>query len=212
MVVHWRRERGPGWVRSALVNGLGALVTGVTVVVVLVAKFVEGAWITLLFIPLTIVLFTVVRRHYHSVKLLTNCRIPVNPAALSQPPIAIVPVDRWSNITRQGIEFAARLSGEVIALHVEPAENSELLSEDWQRYVEQPFRASGKEPPKLQVLPSPYRFIIIPIIQFILDLSKKHPDRNIIANGKGHMPKVAAKLTAEEIDTLVQQIQALNEK
>ena len=180
MVVHWRRERGPGWVRSALVNGLGALVTGVTVVVVLVAKFVEGAWITLLFIPLTIVLFTVVRRHYHSVKLLTNCRIPVNPAALSQPPIAIVPVDRWSNITRQGIEFAARLSGEVIALHVEPAEHSELLSEDWQRYVEQPFRASGKEPPKLQVLPSPYRFIIIPIIQFILDLSKKHPDRNII--------------------------------
>jgi len=180
MIVHWRRERGPGWVRSALVNGLGALVTGVTVIVVLVAKFSQGAWITLLFIPLTIVLFTVVRRHYHSVKLLTNCRIPVNPAALSQPPIAVVPVDRWSNITRQGIEFAARLSSEVIALHVEPAENSELLSEDWDRYVEQPFRASGKEPPKLQVLPSPYRFIIIPIIQFILELSKKHPDRNII--------------------------------
>ena len=180
MIVHWRRERGPGWVRSALVNGLGALVTGVTVIVVLVAKFSQGAWITLLFIPLTIVLFTVVRRHYHSVKLLTNCRIPVNPAALSQPPIAVVPVDRCSNITRQGIEFAARLSSEVIALHVEPAENSELLSEDWDRYVEQPFRASGKEPPKLQVLPSPYRFIIIPIIQFILELSKKHPDRNII--------------------------------
>jgi amino acid transporter len=180
MVMHWRRERGPGWVRSALVNGLGAFVTGVTVIVVLVAKFVDGAWITLLFIPATIVLFTLVRRHYHNVKLLTSCRIPVNPAALSQPPIAIVPIDRWSNITRQGIEFAARLSSEVIAVHVEPAENSELLSEDWQRYVEQPFRACGKEPPKLQVLPSPYRFIIIPIIQFILDLSRQHPDRNII--------------------------------
>jgi len=180
MVMHWRRERGPGWVRSALVNGLGALVTGVTVIVVLVAKFVDGAWITLLFIPLTIVLFTLVRRHYHNVKLLTSCRVPVNPADLSQPPIAVVPIDRWSNITRQGIEFAARLSSEVIALHVEPAENSELLSEDWQRYVEQPFRAAGKEAPKLQILPSPYRFIIIPIIQFILDLSRRHPDRNII--------------------------------
>jgi hypothetical protein len=91
-----------------------------------------------------------------------------------------VPIDRWSNITRQGLEFAARLSCEVLALHVEPAESSELLDEDWQRYVEQPFRAAGKEPPKLQVLPSPYRFIIIPIIQYILDLSKQHPDRSIV--------------------------------
>ncbi len=180
MVMHWRRERGPGWVRSACVNGLGALVTGITVVVVLVAKFAQGAWITLLFIPLTIVFFTIVRRHYHKVKVLTTCMVPVNPAILSQAPIAVVPIDRWSIITRQGIAFAARLSEEVIALHVEPAENSELLHEDWQRYVEEPFRNAGREAPKLEILPSPYRFIIIPIIQFILDLSKKHPDRNII--------------------------------
>jgi len=180
MVMHWRRERGPGWLKSACVNGLGALVTGITVVVVLVAKFAEGAWITLLFIPLTIVFFTIVRRHYHKVKVLTTCMVPVNPAILSQTPIAVVPIDRWSIITRQGIAFAARLSEEVIALHVELAENSELLHEDWQRYVEEPFRLAGKEAPKLEILPSPYRFIIVPIIQFILDLSKKHPDRNII--------------------------------
>ena len=76
--------------------------------------------------------------------------------------------------------MAARLSTEVIALHVEPAENSELLHEGWQRYVEEPFRIASREGPKLQILRSPYRFIIIPIIQFILDLSKKHPGRNII--------------------------------
>jgi hypothetical protein len=50
----------------------------------------------------------------------------------------------------------------------------------WEHYVDQPFRALGKEPPKLHVLPSPYRFIIIPIVQFILDLSEKNPDRSII--------------------------------
>ncbi len=180
MVMHWRRNRGPGWLKNACVNGLGALVTGITVIVVLVAKFTQGAWITLLFIPLTIVFFTIVRRHYHKVKVLTTCMVPVNPATLSQTPIAVVPVDRWSIITRQGIAFAARLSTEVIALHVEPAENSELLHEDWQRYVVEPFRIAGKEAPKLEILPSPYRFIIIPIIQYILDLSKKHPERNII--------------------------------
>jgi amino acid transporter len=180
MVMHWRKNRGPQWVKSALVNGLGALVTGITTGVVLVAKFAEGAWITLLFIPLMIVIFAIVRRHYHSVKVLTSCKIPVDAAALSQHPIVVVAIDRWSNITRQGIEFAARLSPEVIALHVDPSEHAELLEDDWEHYVAQPFRAAGKEPPQLHLLPSPYRFVIVPIVQFILDLSKKNPGRNIV--------------------------------
>jgi amino acid transporter len=180
MVMHWRKNRGRHWRKSALVNGLGALVTGITTVVVLGAKFLEGAWITLLFIPSTIVMFSLVRRHYHSVKVLTTCKVPVNVADLSKHPIVVVAIDRWSNITRQGIEFAARLSPEVIALHVEPSEHSELLQDDWEHYVERPFRAAGKKPPQLHLLPSPYRFVIIPIVQFILDLSKKHPARNII--------------------------------
>ncbi len=180
MVMHWWKNRGLHWEKFAFVNGLGAFVTGITVVVVLVAKFLQGAWITLLFIPLTIFFFVVVRRHYHTVKVFTNCTDPVRTQSLDKPPIAIIAVDRWSKITRQGIEFAARLSSEVIALHVDPAENSELLLADWDRYVKQPFRAAGKEPPKLHLLPSPYRFVIIPIVQYILELSKKHPRRNII--------------------------------
>jgi amino acid transporter len=180
MVMHWRKNRGPHWLKSAFMNGLGALVTGTTTCVVLVAKFVEGAWITLLFIPLTIFLFTLVRRHYHSVKVLTSCKVAVDAEGLSKHPIAVIAVDRWSNITRQGIEFAARLSPEVIALHVEPNEYSELLHDEWEHYVEKPFRAAGKEPPELHILPSPYRFVIIPIVQFVLDLSKKHPTRTIV--------------------------------
>jgi amino acid transporter len=180
MVMHWRKKRGPGWVKSALVNGLGAIVTGTTTIVVLVAKFMEGAWITLLFIPLVIVLFVAVRRHYHFVKMITSCRKPVDAAGLSQHPIAVITIDRWSNMTRQGIEFAARLSPEIIALHVEPTEHSELLQDDWEQYVERPFRAEGKQPPELHILPSPYRFVIIPVVQFVLDLSKKNPGRSIV--------------------------------
>jgi amino acid transporter len=181
MVMHWRKNRGPHWVKNALVNGLGAFVTGITVIVVLVAKFAQGAWITVIFIPLTIVLFVTVRRHYHSLKVLTTCKVPVHAEALNQPPIAIIPFDRWSSMTRRGVEFAARLSPEVIALHVNPSENlDELLQEDWTRYVEQPFLSAGRQPPKLQVLPSPYRFVIVPIVQFVLDLSKQYPDRTII--------------------------------
>ena len=99
---------------------------------------------------------------------------------VSAHPIAVIAIDRWSNISRQGIEFAARLSPEVIALHVEPNEHSELLQDDWEQYVVGPFRAVGKQPPELHILPSPYRFVIIPVVQFVLDLAKKNPERSIV--------------------------------
>jgi amino acid transporter len=180
MVMHWRKNRGPGWVKSAMINGLGGFVTGVTVIVVLVAKFVEGAWITLLFIPLLVILFRLVRRHYHAVVVATTSCEAVVPANHARPPLVIVPVDRWSRICKQSLEFASRLSPEIIAIHVEPGEHSELLHEDWERYVERPFREAGAEPPKFEVLPSPYRFVIIPIVQYILNLSEKNPDRRIV--------------------------------
>jgi amino acid transporter len=180
MVVHWRKNRGPHWLKSALVNGLGGFVTGITVIVVLVAKFLEGAWITLLFIPLLVIFFRVVRHHYHSVVVATTSCEAVVPANHARPPLVVVPVERWSRICKQSLEFASRLSPEIIAIHVEPGEHSELLREDWERYVERPFREAGAEPPKFEVLPSPYRFIIIPIVQYILNLSEKNPDRRIV--------------------------------
>jgi amino acid transporter len=180
MVVHWRKNRGPHWVKSAMVNGLGGIVTGTTVIVVLVAKFAEGAWITLLFIPLLIFFFHRVRCHYHAVVVATTSSDAVVPAQHGRHPIVVVPIDRWSRICKQALEFATRLSPEIIALHVEPGEHSELLHEDWERYVERPFREIGAEPPKFEVLPSPYRFIIVPLVQYILDLSEKHPDRRIV--------------------------------
>ena len=180
MVMHWWKNRGRKWVGYAMVNGLGAVATGVTVAIVLVAKFVQGAWITLLFIPAVIYFFVRVRRHYHNVRMRTTTRLPVDAKSLEERPIAVVAIDRWSNITRRGIQFAARLSHEVIALHVDPTEESELLRMDWARYVEEPFREAGKEPPELHILASPYRFVIIPVVQFVLDLSAKNPERKIV--------------------------------
>jgi amino acid transporter len=180
MVVHWRKKRGPHWVKSALVNGLGGFVTGITVMVVLVAKFAEGAWITVIFIPLLIFLFRLVRRHYHMVSVATSCPGPVATENESAHPIVVVPVEHWSRIAKQALEFASRLSSEIIAVHVEPGDHSEFLHMDWELYVDRPFRAAGVEPPKLMSLPSPYRFVVVPIVQFVLELSAKHPDRRIV--------------------------------
>jgi hypothetical protein len=179
MVRHWYKVRGSHWLKYAMVNGLGAFVTGVTVIVVLVAKFLDGAWITLLFIPATLVLFRAVRRHYHSVAIATRCVVPVDPPVRQGPPLVVIPIDRWSAITKQGLEFAARLSGEVIAVHVEPEDHAALLEEDWERYVVAPYRDLGVKPPRLELLPSPYRFIVLPIVQFVMDLAEKYPERKV---------------------------------
>jgi len=125
------------------------------------------------------VFFSSVRRHYHAVRMRTACLVPVlaRQAAL---PIAVIAIDRWSRISKQGLEFAAKISEEIIGVHVEPDKHSELLKLEWQRYVEPPFREAGHPPPKLVILPSPYRFIIVPIIQYILELSAKQPHRFIV--------------------------------
>ncbi|HXH66811.1 MAG TPA: APC family permease [Candidatus Limnocylindrales bacterium] len=179
MVRHWWKARGAHWVKFTLVNGLGAFVTGVTVVVVLVAKFVDGAWLTLLFIPLTIMAFHKVRAHYHGISMATRSLQPVEPPARNQPPMVVIPIDRWSAITKQGLEFAARLSPNVMGVHVEPGEHAALLEEDWDRYVIRPYREAGVEPPELVMLPSPYRFVVVPIVEYVLKLAEKYPDRKI---------------------------------
>ncbi len=180
MVVHWFKKRGPQWVRSMLINGLGAFVTGITVLVVLVAKFTEGAWITVIFIPTVIVFFRRVRRHYHNVSVATTCTEGVEPATHKSSPIAVVPIDRWSRVSKQALEFASRISNEIIAIHVEPENHSELLHDDWERYVEKPFREAGIDPPQLTILPSPYRMVIVPVVKYVLQLSEKYPHRRIV--------------------------------
>jgi amino acid transporter len=183
MVRHWWKKRGPNWLKSALVNGLGAFVTGITVIVVLVAKFTQGAWLTLLFIPVVLILFRTVRMHYHNIAVASSCTEPMQaPCADDKPSIVVVPLERWSTLGRQSLEFACRLSSEVIGLHVEPGEtdHAALLTEDWERYVVAPFRECGRPVPTLKLLSSPYRFVVIPIVQFVLELSKNNPTRQIV--------------------------------
>ena len=183
MVRHWWKKRGPNWLKSALVNGLGALVTGITVIVVLVAKFTQGAWLTLLFIPVVLILFRTVRMHYHNIAVASSCTEPMQaPCADDKPSIVVVPLERWSTLGRQSLEFACRLSSEVIGVHVEPGEtdHAALLTEDWERYVVAPFRECGRPVPTLKLLSSPYRFVVIPIVQFVLELSKNNPTRQIV--------------------------------
>jgi len=178
MVFHWKRIGGAGARRSMVVNGLGALVTAVTVVVVLIAKFREGAWITLLLIPGLFMLMVAVRRQYHNISLQIASQSPVELERLS-PPLVVVPIDRWSKVAQRAVRLAVTLSPDIVAVHIDSGHTSGYLRHQWQGYVEEPAVKAGLAAPKLIVVESPYRFVINPIVDFVLDLERRNPDRQI---------------------------------
>jgi hypothetical protein len=178
MVGHWKREGGPGARRSMLVNGVGAFATGVTVVVVLAAKFMEGAWITMLLIPSLVILMHSVRNHYHGVLLEMRNPTPLECEKLTAP-LVVVPVQHWNNITKKALRFAMKISPEITALYVDIGEVSDALCSDWKRLVEEPAFRAGAGKPKLVILKSHYRFILAPIVDYVLELERTHPDRQI---------------------------------
>jgi len=107
MVVHWRRHGGKGTRHRIVINGVGALATGATLLVVLVAKFAEGAWIIALLIPMLMVMMGAVKRHYERVARDIAADHPIHLESLAQP-LVIVPLDRWTRITEKGLRFAMK--------------------------------------------------------------------------------------------------------
>jgi len=178
MVMHWKRVRGPGSSKSMFVNGLGAVATGLTVIIVLIAKFTEGAWITLLLIPGLILMMRFVKRHYDYVAREIDTSAPLHIGNLT-PPLVMLTIDRWSRITQKALRFAMAISPDVLALHVEYDQESNTLAGRWPELVEEPARRAGLALPRLVVLNSPYRFVIRPILDYALDLEENNPGRQI---------------------------------
>ncbi len=178
MVMHWRRTGGPGWRQSMLVNGLGAVTTAVTVLVVAVAKFAAGAWVTVLLIPAMIILMLAIRRHYDHIVAGTADSAPLDLKGL-RPPLVVVPLLRWSKIADRAIRFALTVSPDVRALHIVSDEDTDDLHKQWPSLVQAPTQKAGLPPPPLVLLKSPYRFVLGPIVEYVLDLELKNPDRMV---------------------------------
>jgi amino acid transporter len=179
MVVHWVRQPDRLAVLPLAVNLLGAIATGVTLVVVFISKFSEGAWLTALVIPALFLVFLRVRQHYYCVAKEIACKEPLS-FADSQPPIAVVPIRGWSRVARKALRFATEMSDEVYGVHVESeGVSSHYVGEQWENNVANPARQAGRSVPKLVILSSPYRKLFGSFLDFIDDLEKKHPGRRI---------------------------------
>ncbi|HEX4005832.1 MAG TPA: APC family permease [Acidobacteriaceae bacterium] len=181
MVVHWRKERGRGWRARAMVNGLGAVATGITTVVVLVTKFATGAWVTALLVPILILAMVGVSHHYRRV-----AREMANPHPLHtgniHPPLVIIPMDRWNRISEKAFRFAMSISPDLQVVHVDSPDidhGADELSSLWMEKIIEPLRAAGLPEPKLMRLQSPFRYVLLPLLDYVLSEEKKNADRHI---------------------------------
>lgn len=179
MVVHWKRLGGKGAAKNMFFNGLGALATGLTVLVVLVAKFVEGAWITTILIPVMILLMYAVKRHYLAVQKETCLNTPASVADL-RPPMVVLPIKDWNVVTERALRFAWTLSPDIRVLHVACGEQGEDLQNRWVELAQAPAKQAGLGVPELIVIASPYRFVVGPILDRVDQLEKEFPDRQIV--------------------------------
>ena len=178
MVAHWLRVKGPGYRRYIVVNGIGAVATGATVLVVLVAKFIEGAWITALLIPTLLISMMAVKRYFDRVADELQCTEPFNVEGLHSP-LIILPVQKWSRLTRKAVEVAYALSRDVEAVHVCAEGEKNDVREEWEKYVLTPLRKAGLAEPKLTMLDSPFRLVITPIVNHVLAVQQENPSRRI---------------------------------
>lgn len=178
MVVHWRKKRGPGATHSMIVNGLGAVATGITLAVVLIAKFTAGAWLSALLLAGLVIFMVRVHRHYQLVSREVSDSSPLDVGALGVP-IVVIPIQEWGKVVERALKFALTLSADVRAVHVNAADEPSPLAQQWTKVVEAPLKKAGLKPPKLIMLPSPYRFVLKPIVDYVRKVEDEYPDRQI---------------------------------
>jgi hypothetical protein len=166
MVIHWRASRAPGWRSSSIVNGLGAVVTFIVLVIVAITKAAEGAWIIILMIPALVTLFTITRRHYDQVASeLTLQEWEPEPDGRH---VVVVPIGGIQRAVVKALRYARSLSTDVRAVYVEidPAATSTLRNQwtEWGQDV------------ALVVLNSPYRSLMEPLLEYIEHLQSADPN------------------------------------
>lgn len=195
MVAHWLRvgrevSRGTSGARAAaanrihlIINALGAASTGVALVIIITAKFTEGAWIMVLVIPGVVILLTSIRSYYDQLDASLRDDQPISFADV-KPPVVLVVTQRWDKLTDRALGFALRLSPDVSAVHLtrldSPDDDDTLAIRDkWTKDVEAPARAAGLKPPRLLLLRCDYRVIHEPLLKLIQQMQDECPDRPI---------------------------------
>jgi amino acid transporter len=174
MVRHWWRLRGEnrGWQRRLAINALGALTTFTVAIVIATTKFLEGAWIVVILIPLLVLMFMAIHRHYQRVKRTRTAVIPLHPRDIHHR--MIVPIAGMDRVAVQSLAYARSLTRHVTAVHVAiDAHDADVVREAWARWQK---NLSEDEESHLIVIESPYRSLSRPLLAYIDTVHELFPD------------------------------------
>ncbi|MET9047882.1 MULTISPECIES: APC family permease [unclassified Streptomyces] len=163
LVRHWTTQRPARWLHRALINGTGAVLTTLAGVILLGTKFLEGAWVVVIAVPLMMLLFARVERYYTEVgEELGLGRIPDPPDRWTGS-LVIVPLGEVSKLARHAVSAALALGDEVVAVavHADP-EKTRALQEAWDRW---------NPGVRLDVIDSPHRSLVMPIVEYVQRMS-----------------------------------------
>jgi amino acid transporter len=178
MAAHWRRQQGNR--TRLMINGAGAVATGCALAIILAAKFIEGAWITVLVIPCVLALLKVIRRHYDTIDRLLRADGPIALHRLRRP-IVLIPIERWDRLAEKALRYGLLVSQDVTAIHLtrlegpDAKEHEGRLRRQWRDEVEHPAREAGLNPPKLVISPSPYRSFVGRLLKHIGEMEEQRP-------------------------------------
>lgn len=168
MVVHWVRLKGAGWQTKALVNGIGAFAMTATLLVVAASKFLEGAWFVILLIPLLVLGFRMVNNHYREIARELTLRDAVPQPIRPSPPRVVLPISGVHRGVVEALRYALSISDHVTAVYVEINPGAaESVRQAWAKW--------GQGVP-LVVLPSPYRSVVGPILEYLDQTDREYND------------------------------------
>ncbi|HEX7737628.1 MAG TPA: APC family permease [Ktedonobacteraceae bacterium] len=174
MVRHWwrLRQQERHWLRSIIINGLGAITTFMVAAVITSTKFVSGAWLVVILIPLLVLMFLGIHRHYNKVERGRTTHLPVKPAEIKH--LFIVPIAGLDGVSLQSLAYARSISKKVIAVHVAIDEEDEhKIRAAWQQWIKQ---VSPDEKLELVIIESPYRSLNAPLLAYIDTIHELYPD------------------------------------
>jgi amino acid transporter len=176
MVVHWWRlrlspgEEKRGWRKSIVMNFTGAVLTAIVLVIAAASKFIYGAWIVVILVPVMVLLFLAVHRHYTTATERARPETPVTPGEVY--PIAIVPINDLTQVHLQALALARRLTDHVVAVFIsdDPAKIANIR-EKWKTW-------GGPVP--LEVIESPYRSLVGPFLHYLDAVEAQNPESTIM--------------------------------
>jgi amino acid transporter len=169
MVLHWLRLHGRGWIYKILINGTGAIATFIALLVIGSTKFTHGAWMVIVFIPLLVLMFVAIHRHYHEIVDQLHPQLgDLLPPKLHR---VIIPISTFHKGTAKSISYALSISDDVRAVYISlDPERTRKIRDIWSHWcIDIP----------LIILDSPYRSIIVPLLDYIDQLQKEEPDQLI---------------------------------